>query len=201
MEIDWPKYFTSRKKSKSKFEELNAPVPLGPDFEENTAIVMEWIWRCGRATSLSDNNENLLIPMRDRWFMVNHDWYEGAYFHSCDPRKMLMFYTRYEGRWERYIEHRQNPQLYHMIQESEAACRDALWGAFNCTGKNEHFWSLDQTVRWDNIINADLTETPKKMKANDTLEFFSCSKCQEAMPKPIVVTSRLKRSKLVDVGF
>lgn len=199
-EIDWPKYFPSGKKMKSKFEELRAPAPLGSDFEENIAIVMEWVWRCGRTNLPTEKGENLLIHIRDRWFMVNHEFYEGSYYHSCNPRKMLMFYTRYEGCWERYIEHRQNPHLYHMIQESEKACRDALWGAFNCTGKNDHFWTLDKSVQWM-IADLDVTETPKKMKANDTLEFFSCNKCQEAIPKPIVVTNRLKRSKLVDVGY
>jgi len=203
MEVDWHKYFpptTAVKKVKSKFEVLREPVPLGPNFEENTAIVLEWIWRCGRYAASNEFPGSLLVHMRDRWYMVDQIRFESIYFHVCDAKKMLMFYTRYDGCWERYLEHRESPHLHHMIQDSEAACRDALWGAFNCTGQNDYFWAIDHLNELT-IDNVGYPEPVKKMKANDTLEFFSCSKCQTAIPKPIVITNRLKRSKLVDIGY
>lgn len=201
MDVEWHKYFPQTKKGKNKFEELRLPVPLGPDFVENTAIVMEWLWRCGRDATSNKAPGNLLVPMRDRWYMVDHEGYEGLYHHACDPKKMLMFYTRYEHRWDQYLEHRKRPELHMMIQDAEGACRDALWGAFNCTGKNDHFWSLDNMNKFliDEIV-ASASE-PKKMKANDVLEFHSCNKCQEPMPKSIIITNKLSRSKLVDIGY
>jgi len=200
MEVNWPEYFPPIKKGKSKFETLRPPVPLGPNFEENIAIVMEWIWRCGRDAVSNEFPGNLLVPMRDRWFMIDHSRYDGFYMHACDPKKLLMFYTRYEGRWERYLEHRANPAMHVNIQDAEAACRNVLWAAFNTTGKNDHFWNLDNMNAFA-IDDVALTEPVKKMKANDTLEFHSCTKCQTAVPKPIVITNRLKRSKLVDIGY
>lgn len=200
MEVKWPDYFPKGKqKPKNKFEVLRAPVPLGLDFAENTAMVMEWIWRCGRDALSNEFAGNLLVPMRDNWFMVDHDHFDGCYYHACDPRKMLMFYTRYEGRFERYIEHRGNPALHVMIQDAEGACRDALWAMFNTTGKNDYFWSQDNIHKWmDDGFN---TAVEKKMKANDTLEYHSCGKCQSELPKAIVTVSKLKRSKLVNIGY
>ena len=200
-ELDWTKYFISAKKTeKNKFEQLIEPPPLGPDFERNTAIVLEWIWRCGRNAIAHAHPEDLLFHVKDRWFMVNHEHYEGCVYHACDPKKMLMFYTRYQFRWERYLEHRKNPHLHMMIQDAEGACRDALWAMFNTTGKNDHFWAQDNLHKFINDT-AFIGEPEKKTKANDTLEFHSCVKCQEPVPKALVLNNKLRRSKLVDVGF
>jgi len=195
-EIDWAIYFPRIKKGvdDGKFKVLRQPAPLTQDYLTNVARVMEFMWRCGRNADVTVTPSSLFVPVRDMWFIVDHEHYEGIYFHCCESRQMLMFYTRYQHYYEQYMAARKTPEMFHNVQDVAKMCRETLWGVYNSTGCNTHFHDRDH----NDWFNDDWRDTPR-IRANDTLEFYSCSRCIKPMPKQIVLVNKLQRSKLQDV--
>jgi len=195
-DIVWTDYFPRIKKGldDGKFKNLRHPVPLTPDYPTNVQRVMEFVWRCGRNAEVTARPEAVIAPVRDMWFIADHEHYEGIYYHCCESVRMMMFYTRYQHYFEQYREARMKPEMLHHVQDMGDMCRQALWGVFNCTGQNAHFHERDM----GQFSDTEWRDVPRT-RADDILEFHSCSRCIMPMPKQIVLVNKLQRSKLQDV--
>lgn len=195
-DIDWTNYFHHTKKgvSDGKFKVMRQPVPLVQDYHANVKRVMEFLWRCGRNADVTDRPESMVVPVRDFWFIADHASYEGVYYHCCEPVRMMMYYTRYQLHFEQWAEARRDPSNLHNIQDLAEVCRKDLWGTFNSTGQNSHFFERDA----GQFFEQEWRDVPRT-RANDILEFHSCSRCIKPLPKQIILVNKLQRSKLQDV--